>query len=134
MVLSIFTAFMCEGSKILLRFQYSILKVNKEGLKTIDATDNFKTKFSEISNSKTDWYELSERAYAYKITRNEYNFETSQEAHVWEIKSIDIIDSVLPDGTPNPSEILKLDELQRLWVKLPHIYWIRTPELLYNSS
>ncbi len=68
--LFIMTQFIFEGTKILIRYQYAILKVHKLTLKQFKDPVKFEASFNEFTLKNTPWLDLNLQAFKYKLTTN----------------------------------------------------------------
>lgn len=106
------TSFIYEGTKILIRFQYAILKVHKDYLKNLKDSASFEEKFNEYTTAHTKWEDIQTHAYKYFLTTEKLHFIDSEEhKSKEETKEYETVEDFLPPGVVFPSKIINLEQL-----------------------
>ena len=132
--IDVFSLFYLEGTKILFRFAYAILKEQKEVIKTIEKADKVQDTLKEAALSKTNWTYLHEKAFKYKLARGHYDInKTDQVVLNDEREEYKIVSDFLPNVDECPSTILSMKQFYRLWMMLPEYLQVRVPNLVYSS-
>jgi len=88
----------------MIRFQYSILKVHKDFIKTLKDPSLFEDSLNLHTKQNSDWQEIQTHAYKYFITTEKLNYLNSEEAKTKEeVKSYETVEDFLPAGVVFPS-------------------------------
>ena len=131
-VVDIFMRFLCEGTKVLLRYTYALLKVHKPFIHKLNcAPDLFIEEFRLRARTHTVPDELHQRAFKYALTRKHYNFDRATANEVTFKKKV-LLD-FLPADLHFESAIITVEQLAKLYEMMPEYVRIRAPELVYTT-
>lgn len=123
--------FLQEGTKIIFRYTYAILKCQKKFVKSCTDPNNFLSELQKISRT-TDPKLLTKKAFSYPLKRKNYDYKKAT-------ADIDINSGVgddFHDYVPNvpKSEIVSYEDFGQIWKMLPDYVRIRMPQLLYACT
>lgn len=105
-------SFIYEGTKVLIRFQYSILKVHKDFIKTLKEAETFEEKFNQHTVATTKWDDVLYHAYKYFLTTSKLHFiDTEEHKSKEETKEYETVEDFLPPGVAFPSKIITIEQL-----------------------
>lgn len=73
--LDILMMYLTEGNKILFRYAYAVLKVNKNYIKKANNAEEFLEGLKTTSRAHIDPKKLKRKAFKYPLKRSNYNFK-----------------------------------------------------------
>jgi hypothetical protein len=73
--LDILMMYLIEGNKILFRYTYAVLKVNKNYIKKANNAEEFLEGLKTTSRTGVDPKKLKRKAFKYPLKRSNYNFK-----------------------------------------------------------
>lgn len=129
--LDILMMYLIEGNKILFRYTYAILKVNKKYIKNATNANDFLDGLAVNSKQYMDPKKLKKKAFAYPLKRSNYNFKKAGAGN------LEIGNSEFNDYFPNcplNSQIVLFEDFTQVWRMLPDYVKIRVPELIYCAT
>jgi len=130
--LDILMMYLIEGNKILFRYTYAILKVNKNYIKKATNAEGFLEGLKETSIANLDPKKLKKKAFGYPLKRSNYNFKKATGTTFTDTKGSSAIgSSEFHDYIPNcplNSTIVLYEQFAMVWRMLPDYVKIRVPE------
>ena len=116
--------FLQEGTKIIFRYTYAILKCQKKFVKSCTDPANFMSELQKISRT-TDPKLLNKKAFSYPLKRKNYDYKKAT-------ADVDLNSGVGDDfhdyvqNAPK-SEIVSYEDFGQIWKMLPDYVRIRMP-------
>lgn len=129
--------YLVEGVKIIFRFTYAILKVNKSFIKKCQSPSELLAALKKNGREHTDCKLLQKAAFKYNLNRKKYDFKKSTTDKLMDPKtgqSTINTDDDFTDYVPNcpvNSAIINYEEFGRIWKFMPDYVKIRVPEIIY---
>ena len=132
--LDVLMMFMVEGVKILFRYTYAVMKCNKSFIKKCTNPEELLELLKQESREKTLPNAIHKAALKYPLKRTNYDFTKANDKID---PNSNIGNSEFTDYVPNcplNSQIVKFEELAKIWNFLPDYVKIRIPEQIYCAS
>jgi hypothetical protein len=134
--LDVLMSFLVQGIKMVFRYTYAIVKLNKAFIKSIGDSKSLIEILRAETKLNTNNYKLHKYAYKFNIKPHHYDFKSAQIEELKE-KELGSGHDAIPDYVPNgcqTSKIVTYEQFARIWSFLPEQYRIRNPELTYRAS
>lgn len=122
--------FLLEGTKIIFRYTYAILKCSKAFLKAHTDPANFLVELAKHSKTEVDPKKLHKAALAYPLKRSNYDFKKAKAEGIDPNAGGSDFADYMPN-VPLNSTIINFEELASIWRMMPDYVKIRVPELFF---